>query len=89
MGKDEIKYIDIGFGNIAAAGRMLCVTSADSAPIRRLVQEARDRSVLVDACAGKKCRSVIVTDSDHVILSSLEVSVLRDRLEGKDGGSNE
>ena len=78
-------FVDIGFGNIAAASRILCVAGYDSAPIRRVVQDARDRSVLVDACAGKKCRSVLIMDSDHVILSSLEVSVIQDHLAGTGG----
>ena len=77
------RFVDIGFGNIAAASRILCVAGYDSAPIRRVVQDARDSSVLVDACAGKKCRSVLVMDSDHVILSSLEVSVIEEHLSGR------
>ena len=84
---DNGRFVDIGFGNIAAASRILCVAGYDSAPIRRVVQEARDRSVLVDACAGKKCRSVLIMDSDHVILSSLEVSAIEQNL-GVKGGDN-
>ncbi len=76
-----MKFIDIGFGNIISADRVLCVAIADSAPIRRIVQDARDRSVLIDACAGKKCQSVLVLDSDHIILSSLDVATLRGKLE--------
>lgn len=75
------RFVDVGFGNIVAASRILCVAGADSAPIRRIIQDARDRSVLVDACAGKKCHSVMVMDSDHVILSSLEVAQIRELLE--------
>ncbi|MCQ2467566.1 MAG: DUF370 domain-containing protein [Clostridia bacterium] len=74
-------FVDVGFGNIVAASRILCVAGSDSAPIRRIIQDARDRSVLVDACAGKKCHSVLVMDSDHIILSSLEVSEIKDKLE--------
>ncbi len=77
-------FVDIGFGNIAAASRILCVAGADSAPIRRIVQDARDRSVLVDACAGKKCHSVLIMDSDHVILSSLEVEEIKEKLLAED-----
>ena len=76
-----MKFIDIGFGNIISADRVLCVAIADSAPIRRIVQDARDRSVLIDACAGKKRQSVLVLDSDHIILSSLDVATLRGKLE--------
>ena len=78
------KFIDIGFGNLVASRRILCIAGADSSPIRRMIQEARDRSLLIDGCAGKKCHSVIITDSDHIILSSLETSVLGDLLEGKE-----
>ena len=75
-----MKFVDIGFGNIASAERILCIAAADSAPIRRMIQDARDRSMLVDACAGKKCRSVIVMDSDHVVTSAVEVNELREEL---------
>ena len=75
-----MKFVDIGFGNIASADRILCIAAADSAPIRRMIQDARDRSMLVDACAGKKCRSVIVMDSDHVVTSAIEVNELREGL---------
>ena len=75
-----MKFVDIGFGNIASADRILCIAAADSAPIRRMIQDARDRSMLVDACAGKKCRSVIVMDSDHVVTSAIEVNELREEL---------
>lgn len=76
-----MKFTDIGGGNVAAAGRVLAVASADSAPIRRMIQEARDRAMLVDCCAGKKCRSVLIMDSDHIVTSALEVSVVRKGLE--------
>lgn len=76
-----MKMVEIGFGNIAAAERILCVASSDSAPIRRVIQDSRDRGMLVDCCAGKKCRSVIVMDSDHVVTSALEVTEIRKRLE--------
>ena len=66
---------------MAAASRVLAVASADSAPIRRMMQEARDRSMLVDCCAGKKCRSVLIMDSDHIVTSALEVAVVRKSLE--------
>ncbi|MCQ2529554.1 MAG: DUF370 domain-containing protein [Saccharofermentans sp.] len=76
-----MKFVDIGSGNIASAERILCVAAADSAPIRRIIQEARDRGMLVDACAGKKCRSVLVMDSDHVVATGLEVYEIKERLE--------
>ncbi len=66
-----MKLINIGFGSMIAAGRMLAVLEPDSAPIKRVVQEARDRSMLIDASYGRKTKSVILMDTDHVILSAL------------------
>ncbi len=76
-----MRFADIGGGNVAASSRVLCVASADSSPIRRMMQEARDRAMLVDCCAGKKCRSVLIMDSDHIVTSALEVAVVRKNLE--------
>lgn len=77
----DTKFVDVGSGNIVQAGRVLCVAVADSAPIRRLITDARDRSVLIDCCAGKKCRSVLIMDSDHIVASALEADDLKNRLE--------
>ena len=77
----DMKMIDVGFGNICSAERIISVAAADSAPIRRMISEARDRGMLVDACAGKKCRSVLIFDSDHIVTSSLEVSDIRKEIE--------
>lgn len=66
-----MKLINIGFGNMVSASRLLTVISPDSAPIKRLVQEARDRGMLIDASYGRKTKSVLVMDTDHVILSSI------------------
>ncbi|MBP5655956.1 MAG: DUF370 domain-containing protein [Clostridiales bacterium] len=76
-----MRFIDIGFGNIAAASRIICVSSSDSAPARRMIQDAKDRGACVDCCAGKKCRSVIVMDTDAVILSSVATEDIRKSLE--------
>ena len=76
------EFIDIGFGNIAQASRIICVAAAESSPVRRMMQDSKDRGMLVDCCAGKKCKAVLITDSDHVILSSLDVEELKARLEG-------
>ena len=67
-----MKLINIGFGSMVAAGRMLAVVSPDSAPVKRVVQEARDRGMLIDASYGHKTKAVILMDTDHVILSALE-----------------
>ena len=66
-----MKLISIGFGNAVAAARILAVVSPDSAPIKRVVQEARERGMLVDASFGRSTRAVLLMDTDHVILSAL------------------
>ena len=66
-----MSFIRIGFGNLVSSERLITVVGPDSAPVRRLVQDARDRGALIDASAGKKCKSVLVMDSDHIVLSAL------------------
>ena len=66
-----MKLINIGFGSMVAAGRVLAVVAPDSAPIKRVVQEARDRGMLIDASYGHKTKAVILMDTDHVVLSAL------------------
>lgn len=66
-----MQLINIGFGNMISAERLLAVVSPDAAPIKRLVQEARERSMLIDASCGRKTKAVLVMDTDHVILSGL------------------
>ena len=66
-----IKLINIGFGNIVSANRIISIVSPESAPIKRIIQEARDRHMLIDATYGRRTRAVIITDSDHVILSAV------------------
>lgn len=75
-----MKLINIGFGNMVSAGRLLAIVSPDSAPIKRIVQEARDRGMLIDATYGRKTASVLIMDSDHVILSALSTEKLAPRL---------
>lgn len=77
-----MKLINIGFGNLVAAGRVLAIVSPDSAPIKRLGQEAKERGMLIDASYGHKTKSVILMDTDHVILSALQPDVLAARWEG-------
>jgi len=76
------EFIDIGFGNIAAKSRIVCAAGADSAPARRMIQESKDRGACVDCCAGKKCRTVLVTDTDLIIMSALEITEIKERLDG-------
>lgn len=75
-----MKLINIGFGNLIAAERVVAVISPESAPVKRLVQESKDCSRCIDATHGRKTKSVIVTDSDHVILSSLHPETLLSRV---------
>ena len=74
-----MKLINIGFGSLLAASRVLAIMDPDSAPIKRVVQEARDRGMLVDASYGRKTQAVILMDTDHVILSALTPDTLNAR----------
>ena len=76
-----MKLINIGFGNLVSAQRLLSVISPDSAPVKRLVQEARDRGMLIDASFGRKTKSVLVMDTDHVILSALDPRIIANRFQ--------
>lgn len=78
------RFIGVGFGNYVAAQRIISVSSPESAPIKRLVQDARDAGSVIDVSCGKKTKSVIVTDSRHVILSALSSDVIASRLCGED-----
>lgn len=75
----DIKLINIGFGNIVSANRVVAIVSPESAPIKRLIGDARDTGQLVDATYGRRTRAVIVTDSDHVILSALQPETVANR----------
>ena len=78
-----MKLVNIGFGSMVAAGRILAVVDPDSAPIKRVVQEARDRGMLIDASYGRKTRSGLLMDTDHVILSARTTQALGERWQGK------
>ena len=78
-----MKLLNIGFGSLVAAGRMLSVLAPDSAPIKRVIQEARDRGMLIDASYGRKTKAVILMDTDHVILSALTPEQLYARWQDK------
>ena len=78
-----MKLIGIGFGSMVAAQRVLAVMEPDSAPIKRVIQEARDREMLIDASYGRKTKAVLLMDTDHVILSALTTDVLTSRWEDK------
>ena len=75
-----MKLLNIGFGGMVAEERILAVISPDSSPIKRIIQEAKDRGVLIDATYGRRTRAVIITDSDHVILSAIQAETITNRL---------
>lgn len=76
----DIHLINIGFGNMVSAGRIVAIVSPESAPVKRIIQEARDDGALIDATYGRRTRSVIVTDSDHVILSAVQPETVAHRM---------
>ena len=76
-----MKFINIGFGNFISSSRLVAAVSPESAPIKRIIQDARDNGKLVDATYGRKTRAVIIMDSEHVILSSVQPETVAGRLE--------
>ncbi len=79
-----MKLINIGFGNMVSASRLVAIVSPESAPIKRIVQESRDRGVLIDATYGRRTRAVLITDSDHVILSAIQPETIAGRMETRE-----
>jgi regulator of extracellular matrix RemA (YlzA/DUF370 family) len=79
----SIKLINVGFGNIVSANRIIAIVSPESAPIKRVIQESREKGMLVDATYGRRTRAVIITDSDHVILSAVQPETVAHRLNTK------
>ena len=75
-----MKFINIGFGNMVSASRIVAIASPDSAPIKRLVQDAKDDNRVIDVSCGRRTRAVIITDSDHVILSAIQTETVSNRL---------
>ncbi|MCI7085308.1 MAG: DUF370 domain-containing protein [bacterium] len=76
-----MKLINIGFGNLVSAGRIIAVVAPDSAPVKRIVQEAKSKGMLIDGTCGRRCKAVIVTDSDHVVLSAISPETIGNRTE--------
>ena len=76
-----MKLINIGFGNLIAAERLVAVVGPDSAPIKRMIQESRERGMLIDATYGRKTASIFIMDSDHVVLSALQPETVAHRLD--------
>lgn len=79
-----MRLINVGFGNIVSANRIIAIVSPESAPIKRIIQEARERGMLIDATYGRRTRAVIVTDSDHIILSAVQPETVAHRLGDKE-----
>ncbi len=81
--------INIGFGNIVSASRIIAIVSPESAPIKRVINEARDRGMLIDATYGRRTRAVIVADSGHVVLSAVQPETVKHRLQSKEVSSED
>ena len=84
-----MKLLNIGFGNMVSTDRLIAIVSPDSAPIKRMIQEGRDRGVLIDATYGRKTRSVVIMDSDHIVLSAIQPDTVAARLNGKEAVGEE
>ena len=79
-----LRLINIGFGNMIAADRIIAIVSPDRAPVKRMIQEARDRKRVIDATQGRRTRAVIQTDSDHVVLSAIQPETIAGRVGQRD-----
>ncbi|MCI1966523.1 MAG: DUF370 domain-containing protein [Oscillospiraceae bacterium] len=79
-----MKLINIGFGNMVSANRLVAIVSPESAPIKRVIQDSKERGALIDATYGRRTRAVIITDSDHVILSAVQPETVANRLNDRD-----
>ncbi len=76
-----MKFINIGFGNMVSADRIVSIVSPDSAPIKRLIQDAKDLGRVIDVSCGRRTRAVIITDSEHIILSAIQSETIANRLD--------
>ncbi len=84
-----MQLVNIGYGNMVAANRVIAVVSPDSAPVKRMVQDARRSGRVVDATLGRKTQSVLVMDSGHIVLSAVQTSAVQGRLTGREPGNEE
>ena len=84
-----MKLLNIGYGNLVSAERLISIVTPDSAPVKRLVQEARERGTLIDASCGRRTKSVIIMDSDHVVLSAVSAERLSGRLDKRAADNDE
>jgi regulator of extracellular matrix RemA (YlzA/DUF370 family) len=81
----ESKLINIGFGNIISAGRVIAIVSPESAPIKRLIQEAKSKGTLIASTCGRRTRAIVVMDSGHIVLSALQPETIANRFADKEG----
>ena len=79
-----MKLINIGFGNMVASSRLIAIVSPESAPVKRTIQEARDRGMVIDGTYGRRTRAVLIMDSDHIVLSALQPETVAGRLGGRE-----
>ena len=84
-----MKFINAGYGNMIASERVVCIVSPDSAPIKRLIQDAKDSGRVIDVSCGRKTRAVIITDSEHVILSAIQAETIANRVDNADIADDE
>ena len=84
-----MKFISIGYGNMVAVERVVALVSPDSAPVKRLIQDAKEMGRIIDVSCGRKTRSVIITDSEHVILSAIQTETIANRLDGESNDGTE
>lgn len=80
----DIKFLNVGFGNMVAANKIVSIVTAESAPVKRIIQEAKDNGTLINATYGRKSRSVIVMDSGHIVLSAIQPETVANRIDSKD-----
>ncbi len=83
-----MKFINIGYGNMVAVERVVTLVSPDSAPVKRLIQDAKDDGRIIDVTCGRKTRAVVITDSEHVILSALQTETIANRLNNSDSDTD-
>ena len=84
-----MRFISIGYGNVVASERVVALVSPDSAPVKRLVQDARDAGRVIDVTCGRRTRSVIITDSEHIILSAIQPETVSNRIAGMEADDSE
>ena len=84
-----MKFISIGYGNMVATERIVTLVTPESAPIKRMIQDAKDAGRVIDVSCGKKTKSIIITDSEHIISSAVKTETIAMRLEGIDNGDDD